>query len=36
MTDAMLESPVHPGKQVKCFKKMTNYDYNQTRCADEL
>jgi hypothetical protein len=36
MVNAMLEPQVHLGKQVKCLGKMTNYDYNQTPCADEL
>jgi len=36
MTNAMLESPVHPRKQVKCLGNMTKDTYDQTPCADEL
>jgi len=36
MTNAMLESPVHPRKQVKCLGNMTKDNYDQTPCAGEL
>ena len=34
MTNALLESPMHPGKQMKCFADMTKDNYHQTSCAE--
>jgi hypothetical protein len=34
MTNAMLEAPMHPGKQVKCLGQMTEHDNHQTSCTD--
>ncbi len=36
MTNAMLESPMHPGEQVKHFEDMSKDDHHQTSCAEEL
>jgi len=36
MTNAMLEPPMHPRKQVKCFGDMSKNDHHQTSCAEEL
>src|SRR5258708_39334371 len=33
VTDAVLLSPVHPRKQVKCFGDMSQNHYDQTSCA---
>jgi hypothetical protein len=30
MTGAMLEAPMHPGKQLNCLEHMTKYDNDQT------
>jgi len=34
MTNAMLQSPIHPRKQVECFGDMSEDDYHEARCAD--
>jgi hypothetical protein len=34
VTDAVLLSPMHPKKQVKCFGDMGENDYRETSCAD--
>jgi len=34
MTNAMLQPPIHPRKQVKCFGDMSKNDYHQTSCAE--
>jgi hypothetical protein len=34
MTNAMLEPPMHPRKQVKFFADMSQYDHHQTSCAE--
>ena len=34
MTNAMLESPMHPRKQVKCFGYMSKYDHDQTSSVE--
>jgi hypothetical protein len=34
MTNAMLESPMHPRKQMKCFGYMSKYDHDQTSSAE--
>ena len=36
MTDAMLESPMHPRKKPKCFANMSKNNRNQTSCAQQL
>jgi hypothetical protein len=34
VTNAMFEPPMHPRKQVKCFRDMSKYDHHQTSCAE--
>jgi len=34
MTNALLEPPMHPGKQMKCFADMSKDDYHQTSGAE--
>jgi hypothetical protein len=34
MTNAMLQPPMHPRKQVKCFEDMSKNDHHQTSCAE--
>jgi hypothetical protein len=34
MTRAMLEPPMHPRKQMKCFGDVSKDDYFQTSCAE--
>lgn len=34
MTDAVLEPPMHPRKQVKCFGDMSKNDQHQASCAE--
>jgi hypothetical protein len=34
MTSAMLEPPMHPRKQMKCFADMSKNDHYQTSCAE--
>ena len=29
MTNTMLGAPIHPRKQVKCFRDVSEYDYDQ-------
>jgi hypothetical protein len=36
VANAMLEAPMHPGKQVNCLGHMTKYDNEQTSCTDQL
>jgi len=36
VTNTMLESPMHPRKQVKCFADMTESDNHQTSRTDYL
>ncbi len=36
VTDAMLEPPMHPRKQVKCFGDMSENDHYQKSCAEWL
>jgi len=36
MTNAMLQAPMHPRKQMKCFADMSNDDHHQTSCAEHL
>jgi len=34
MTNAVLEPPVHPKKQVKCFEDVSECDYDETSRAE--
>ncbi len=34
MTDAVWVTKIHPRKQVKCFKEMSEHDYHETRCTE--
>jgi hypothetical protein len=34
MTNALLEPPMHPRKQMKRFADMSKDDYHQTSCAE--
>jgi hypothetical protein len=34
MTNALLEPPMHPRKQVKGFGDMSKNDHHQTSCAE--
>jgi len=34
MTNALLEPPMHPRKQMKCFAEMSKDDYHETSCAE--
>jgi len=34
MANALLEPPMHPGKQMKCFADMSKDDYHQTPSAE--
>jgi hypothetical protein len=34
MTNAVLEAPMHPRKQVKCFGDMSKDDDHETPCAE--
>jgi len=34
MTNAMLEPPMHPRKEVQCLGDMSKNDQHQTRCAE--
>jgi len=36
VTDAILYPPMHPRKQVKCFRDMSKNDQFQTTCTDQL
>jgi len=36
MTNAMLEPPMHPRKQVKCLGNVSKNDHNQTPRAEQL
>jgi hypothetical protein len=36
MTNAMLEPPMHPRKQVKCFADMSKDNHDKTSCAELL
>ena len=34
MTNALLEPPMHPRKQMQSFADMSKDDYHQTSCAE--
>jgi hypothetical protein len=34
VTNAMLKPPMHPRKQVKCFRDMSKNDHHQAPCAE--
>jgi hypothetical protein len=34
MANALLEPPMHPRKEVKCFGHMTKYDHEQASCTN--
>jgi hypothetical protein len=34
MTNPLLEPPMHPRKQIKCFADVSKDDYNETSCAE--
>jgi hypothetical protein len=36
VTNAMLQSPLHPGKQVQRFADMSENDHHQARRAEQL
>ncbi len=36
MTNTVLEPPMHPRKQVKCFGDMSKNDHYETSCAEDL
>ena len=36
MSSAIGKAPLHPGKQIKCFRDMSKNDYHQPSCTEQL
>ena len=36
MSSAIGKAPLHPGKQIKCFRDVSKNDYHQPSCTEQL